>query len=315
MTDDTQDSQASSPEPSQGDEEARADTDNGDAGLRKRQLKTFRDIDAERIMHPWDLKATRALKKVPGLDLLTRKVMEYGFERVYYLENTADNVRVTPKMFPKLHRYLQWGCKILGVEEPEMYISMDPVPRSYTYGHKRPFMVLTSGLVDQLEEEERFFVIGHELGHIKCGHVLYTVVAENLATLLEVVGKATLGLGTLLGFGLALPLFDWYRKTHLSCDRAGLMCVQDRNIPFRTLMKLAGGSQQLFADMDYGEFMHQIRSYEEADESTLNKFYKIMMTAFRPHPFPIMRAKHLDEWIRAGGFKDLTGIELGDPAK
>ncbi len=278
------------------------------------KLKTFRHLDDETIMHPWDIKASGVLRKVPGLQLVTRKVMEYGFERVYYLENTADNVRVTPDMFPRLHRYLRYGCQILGVEEPEMYVSMDPEPRSFTYGHKRPFIVLTSGLIDMLDAQERFFIIGHELGHIRFGHVLYTVLAENLATILEMVGKATLGIGSLVGFGLALPLFDWYRKTHLSCDRAGLLCVQDRDVPFRVFMKLAGGSEKLYGEMDQAEFMRQIRAYEDADESTLNKAYKVMLTAFRPHPFPIMRAKHLDAWLTEG-FSEVTGIELDADAE
>lgn len=276
------------------------------------KLKTFKNLSNEDIMHSWDIKSSAVLAKVPGLELLTRKVMEYGFERIYYLENTADNVRVTPDMFPRLHRYLQYGCKILGVEEPEMYVTMDPVPRAYTYGHKRPFIVLSSGLIDMLDEQERFFVIGHELGHIRFGHVLYTVLAENLATVLELIGRATLGLGSLIGFGLALPLFDWYRKTHLSCDRAGFLCVQDPEVPFRVLMKLAGGSEKLYGEMDQAEFMRQIRAYEEADESTLNKAYKVMLTAFRPHPFPIMRAKHLDTWLQ-DECKQATGLDPKAP--
>ena len=64
----------------------------------KRKLKTFPDLDPALLMHPWDLTATRALGKVPGLETLTKKVMEYGFERVFYLENTADNVRVAWKI-------------------------------------------------------------------------------------------------------------------------------------------------------------------------------------------------------------------------
>lgn len=276
----------------------------------RRKLRTFRDLDRTALMHPWDVQATQALKRVPGLELLTRKVMEYGFERIYYLDNTADNVRVTAKMFPRLYRYLQWGCKVLGVDEPELYVSTNPIPRTYTYGHTRPFIVITTGMLDLLDEQERFFVVGHELGHIRFNHVLYTVLAENLAVILEVVGKATLGLGSLIGLGLALPLYDWYRKTHLSCDRAGLLCVQDRHVPFRVLMKLAGATPSLAAEMDEAEFMRQVRAYEDADESTLNKAYKIMLTVFRPHPYPIMRAKHLDEWIRDGSCSRLTGLDL-----
>lgn len=277
---------------------------------RKRRLKTYPNLDIAAFMHPWDRKATGALKKVPGFETATKKIMEYGFERVLYLENVADNVRVGPNMFPKIYKSLQWGCKILGVPEPEMYVNMTPEPNAYTYGHTRPFIVLTSGLIDMLDAEERFFVIGHELGHIKCGHVLYTVLAENLKQVIEIIGRATLGLGTLLGTGLALPLLDWYRKAELSADRAALMCVQDRDVAFRTFMKLAGGSTKLYEEMQQAEFMRQIRSYEDADESTLNKAYKVLITAFRTHPFPIMRAKHLDEWIESGDYSRLSGVQL-----
>ena len=287
------------------------DTRAGDAeGATRRRLKTFRHVPHEQLMHPWDLKATTALGKVPGFELATRKMMEYGLERIFYLENTADNVRVTDKMFPRLHRYLRWGCQILGVEEPEMYMNMDPVPNAYTYGHTRPFIVLTSGLVDMLDEQERLFVIGHELGHIKFGHVLYTVLAENIRVVIDIIGKATLGVGSLLGTGLALPLLDWYRKAELSADRAALLCVQDREVAFRSFMKIAGGSVAMAAQMEIGEFMRQIRAYEEADESTLNRAYKIWITAFRTHPFPIMRANHLDRWIESGECGKATGLQL-----
>jgi Zn-dependent protease with chaperone function len=276
----------------------------------RRKLKTFPELDVATVMHPWDVQATRTLQKVPGLETLTKKVMEYGFERVFYLENVADNVRVGEHMFPRLHRLLLWACKILGVAEPELYVNTDPVPNAYTYGHTRPFVVLTSGLVDMLDDEELLFVIGHELGHVRFGHVLYTVLARNIVTILEIIGKATLGLGQLLGFGLALPLFDWYRKAELSADRAGMLCVQDADVPMRVLMKLAGGSTTMYEQMNQEEFLRQIRAYEDADESTLNKMYKVLLTAFRTHPFPIMRAKHMDEWIRSGEFTRLTGVQL-----
>ena len=169
---------------------------------KRRQLKTFPGLDASRFQHPHDVAATEALAGIPGLDLVVSKVMEYGLERIYYLENTADNVRVTPRMFPRLYRYLGWGCRILDVEEPELYVTMDPNPNAFTYGHKSPFIVLTSGIIDLLGDEELSFVVGHELGHIKAGHVLYTVLARNIASIIAAIGQATLGIGSLIGQGL-----------------------------------------------------------------------------------------------------------------
>lgn len=279
---------------------------------KQRKLRTYPELDRQAFMHPWDVKATAALHRVPGFDRVIAKVMEYGFERVLFLQNIADNVRVTERMFPRLYRYLQWSCKVLGVAEPEFYVSLDPVPNAYTYGHTRPFIVMTTGLIELLGEEEQFFAVAHEVGHIKCEHVLYTAVAMNIAALVEILGQATLGLGSLLGKSLELPLYDWQRKSELSADRAALLCVQDKGVAIRSFMKLAGGANKLFHEMDQDEFVRQIRSYEEADESNLNKVYKFLITAFRTHPFPIMRAKHLDEWITSGEYSQISGVQADE---
>jgi Zn-dependent protease with chaperone function len=272
------------------------------------QLKTYPGLRSADFMHPWDVKATAALKSVPGFDKVIAKIIEYSFERVYYLQNVADNVRVSDKMFPKLNRYLEWGCKILDVPKPEFYVALDPAYNAYTYGHTKPFIVMTSSLLNLLDEQEKMFVICHELGHIKCEHVLYTLVAENLAVLIEMFGKMTLGLGAILGAGLALPLLDWYRKAELSADRAGLLAVQDPQVAVRTFMKLAGGAESLIGEMDEQEFLRQIRAYEDRDASNLDRVYKLLITITRTHPFPIMRAKHLDAWITEGGFEQVSGL-------
>jgi Zn-dependent protease with chaperone function len=277
-----------------------------DKGTKKRKLITFPGLDAAQFQHPDDVSATDALRSVPGLDTVVSKVMEYGFERLYYLDNVAGNVRVGPRQLPRLYRSLTWGCKILDVDEPELYVTLDPVPNAFTYGHTKPFIVLTSGLVDMLDDEERFFVLAHELGHIKARHVLYTVLAKNIAAIVALVGQATLGIGALLGQGLVIALNDWFRKAELTADRAGLLCVQDIEPCLRTFMKLAGGASRLYQEMSFSEFVRQIRSYEEADREQLNKAYKILITLYRTHPFPILRAKELDAW-HAGGYRDLAG--------
>lgn len=275
-------------------------------GTKKKRLRTFPNLEAKDFQHPWDAGATETLKSIPGIDLIVSKIMEYGLERIFYLHNTASNVRVTPRQFGRLSKSLGWGCKILGVEEPELYVAVDPIPNAYTYGHTRPFIVLTSGLVDMLDDEERFFVISHELGHIKAGHVLYTIIARNIAEIIALIGQATFGIGTLLGQGLVVALYDWFRKAELTADRAGLLCVQDLDPCIRTFMKLAGGASRLYSEMNKEEFLRQIHEYESADFSTLNRAYKALITTYRSHPFPILRAKELDTWHN-DGYRKLMG--------
>lgn len=267
---------------------------------KRRSLRTLPGLEAAEFQHPQDIVATDALRRVPGLDKVLTKVLEYGVERLYYLDNTASNLRVTAKMFPRLHRSLQWACKILDVPEPELYVTVDPVPNAFTFGHTRPFITLTTGLVDMLDDEETFFVIGHECGHIKAGHVLYGTMARNIAAVIELIGQATLGIGALLGQGLVYALLEWYRAAELTADRAGLLCVQDLDAAIRTFMKLAGGATRLGDEMDKDEFMRQIRAYEDADRSMLNKAYKVLLTSSRTHPFAILRAKEVDLWHGSG---------------
>jgi Zn-dependent protease with chaperone function len=271
---------------------------------KKRQLRPLRGLDVEEFRHPTDARATDALRAIPGLDLLIKKVLEYGLERVYYVENVASNLRVTPKMFGRLHRSMTWACKILEVPEPEMYVTLDPIPNAFTYGHTKPFIQLTSGLVDTLSDEELFYVIGHEVGHIKAGHVLYGTMARNIAAIVTILGSMTLGFGALLGQGLVIALYEWYRCAELTADRAALLCVQDIEPARDTLMKLAGGTTRLASEMDRDEFLRQVREYEDVDRTTLDKAYKILLTLFRTHPFAMHRAKELDIWF-SDGYEEL----------
>jgi Zn-dependent protease with chaperone function len=276
----------------------------GGGEKKKRKLRALRGINVDEFRHPLDQRATDALKRVPGLDKLLAKILEVGLERIFYIDNVASNLRVTPTMFPRLHKSLTWATKILDVPEPELYVTVDPTPNAWTYGHTKPFISLTTGLIDMLSDEELFFVIGHEVGHIKAGHVLYGTMARNIAAVVALLGQATLGIGALLGQGLVYALLEWYRCAELTADRAALLCVQDLEPAYATFMKLAGGTTRLAAEMDRDEFVRQIREYKDVDRSTLDKAYKILLTIQRTHPFAMERAHQLDQW-HTNGYPEL----------
>ena len=139
------------------------------------------------------------------------------------------------------------------------------MPNAFTYGHTRPFIVLTSGLVDMLDDEERFFVVAHELGHIKAGHVLYTVLARNIAAIVSSSARPRSASARCSGQGLVLALHDWFRKAELTADRAG-PAVRAGSRPLHPRVHEAGRRRgRLYAEMDQNEFMRQIRAYEDAD--------------------------------------------------
>ncbi|HAE37836.1 MAG TPA: peptidase M48 [Candidatus Riflebacteria bacterium] len=275
----------------------------------RRRLKTFPNLKAEDFQHPWDRQAINALQSIPGFEFLIKKLMEIGFEQFFRITNLASNVQVKGKMLPRLRETLRYATRILDMEEPELFITTSPVPNAYTYGQTRPFIVMTSGLIEAMDEEEIFFILAHELGHIKCGHVLYKTMARNFKIVLDIAAAATLGVSSIISTGLQLALFDWERKSEMTCDRAGLLCVQNQHIANRAFMKMAAASPKLYAEMDEAEFLRQIRAYEDAsDESFINKTYTAIITSTMTHPFLILRAKQLDSWISNDDFSKVSGI-------
>ena len=59
-------------------------------------------------------------------------------------------------------------------ERPELYVTQTPIANAMAVGFDKPFVIVHSGLLEMLDEEELRSVLGHELGHIMSGHTTYT---------------------------------------------------------------------------------------------------------------------------------------------
>ena len=111
-------------------------------------------IKPSEFMHPEDAAALDAFKAIPGFTQAMKLVMKYVDEMQWYGENIASSIRLSPLQLPEIYRHLPPICARLGIEEPEFYLKMDPIPNAWTYGDTRVFITLTSGLVEALDDEE-----------------------------------------------------------------------------------------------------------------------------------------------------------------
>ncbi|MBX9878450.1 MAG: M48 family metallopeptidase [Candidatus Obscuribacterales bacterium] len=269
--------------------------------VESRTRKRFPRITSAAFEHPADTQALEAVKRIPILDKVFRKLMELGIERVFRIQLMGQAIHVTPKQCPKIYRLFKEAADILDMHEPDLFLTTNPQVNAFTFGVERPFIVLQSALVDLLDEEELMAVLGHELGHVKCGHVLYRSIAYFLG---QIAGRI-LGLGGMASMGLAVALFEWSRKSELSADRAELLVVQDPDVCLRLHMKLAGGSKAVFSQTDPQEFLRQADTYEELDYSTLNKVYKLLHELSQSHPLPVYRAKEIQNWARSKQYQEI----------
>src|SRR5450759_1199448 len=265
----------------------------------------FPGLDPTVFQHPYDRAALNAIQKIPGLDIIVRKFIELYPERVAYIPNVDQTVRVTRTQCSQLYVQLHEACAILDMRQPELYVAQNPLPNAWTSGHVRPYIILTSGLLDLMNEDEIMAVIAHELGHIKSGHVLYRTMALCITLVLTLIGDMTLGIGRLVGRSLEATLLEWYRMSEFTGDRAALLVVQDPQVMLSLMMKFAGGSLFQRNQLDPQEFLKQADLYEAVDASLLDRIYKMLLVMPVTHPLTIVRAREIMNWSESREYKDI----------
>jgi Zn-dependent protease with chaperone function len=268
-----------------------------------RPRRTLPDIAPVTWEHPADRAALQALRALPGVDEVIRKILALlGGERGIRLLFQANAVRVGPSQFPRLWHMHVENCATFGWEKiPELYVTQTPIFNAGAYGVDDPFIVLHSAALELLDEEELRALIAHEMGHVMSGHALY----HTIAAILFMVSLAALPF--LAGIALLpvkLAVLEWSRKSELSADRAGLLGAQNPMGSQQLLMKMAGGYRGALeaGQMDLNEFMTQAGEYAESNEG-FDIIYKVLNTLGLTHPMNTVRAAELQKWMAAGEYE------------
>lgn len=269
--------------------------------------KILRGITDEAFVSDADRWALDKLKKLPLLPLVVKKFYEVGFDRWFYCMNMSMSVRCGPNQYPTLYRILRESCEVLDMPEPELYISSNPFPNAFAGGVERPYITLRSGIVNNLTDAELYHLIGHELGHIKANHVLYFSVGAVLFSLLELLGRRTLGTSDVASYALVLAFYEWSRQAEFSADRAGLIVCQSLDVSLDAEISLTAGPNRLSHEQSREAFMLQARAYQDAD--TLDQIGKAVLFMLYgktfTHPMPVHRAQELERWYNSGAFDQI----------
>jgi len=258
-------------------------------------------ISSRAYEHPADRTALVALRKLTGFDVLLRRLAGLFNDRSLRLMFLASSVRASNEQFPQLYQAMLDGCYVLDLPVvPELYISQNPLVNAMTLGADKPFIVITTGMVDLMDPEEMRFIIGHELGHVLSGHAVYRTMLFHLINLARRVAFMAL---VYLGLqGIVWGLEEWYRKSELSCDRAGLLAGQDVEAARRALMKTAGGAQM--AELSHDAFHQQAHEYDAVPD-VREGLLKLLQLQGNTHPFAVIRFAELDRWAAEGDYRTI----------
>lgn len=257
-------------------------------------------IKASEFIHPEDAAALRQLESIPGFPALAKKILELGYEKLQYGINMASTIRLSDKQLPELYRHLPPICERLGIAEPEFYLQMNPNPNAYTSGDTRIFIVVTSGLVEMMDDEELDAVLAHECGHILCRHVVYNMVAQYVS-----MGLDALGILGSIAKPIEYALLYWSRKAELSCDRCGSI-ITSPEVVARVMARLAGGPRAITNHLNLEEWAKQADRYDEIRNDGLwNKALQLSVILEQDHPFSAVRVREILRWGKSAQYRHL----------
>jgi Zn-dependent protease with chaperone function len=283
-----------------------------------RPRRAFPQIAAVSWEHPADRGALQALRAVPGVDDVIRRVLGMlGGERGIRLLFQGNAVKVGPAQFPRLWLLHNEAATTFDWPlVPELYVSQTPFFNAGAYGIDAPFIVVHSAALELLNEDELRVLLSHELGHVMSGHALYRTIAAILAVVSLGALPVLAGIAVL---PIRLAFLEWSRKSELSADRAGLLGSQDLVAAQALDMKMAGGGRgdTVNQQLNVEAFMQQAHEYAGSTEG-LDVIYKLLSTLALSHPMHTVRAAELQRWVGSGEYDRILRGEYtrrGDEAK
>jgi Zn-dependent protease with chaperone function len=95
---------------------------------------------------------------------------------------------------PKMAAFLRELCQAHRIPVPRFGVIADARPNAFTYGHfpSTARLVITQGIVDMLDEEERKAVLAHEIGHIVHWDFVVMTVAAAIPVVLYALYRTLL---------------------------------------------------------------------------------------------------------------------------
>jgi Zn-dependent protease with chaperone function len=271
------------------------------------------EISSKAYEHPADRAATAALQSIPMLDVVVRKLIEFGYERALRQELLAGSVRLGSEQLSTawaMHRaaYARLDMEVV----PELYLTQFPIANAAAIGSERPMVLINSRTVELLDEEELRTVLAHEAGHVLSDHTMYRTAL--LILLLAGVSLMRMpALANLPLLAVRLALLEWFRCAELSADRAATLVNRDPLVTSRTLMVMAGGASSRKLSLDV--FLRQAAEYEEW-EPGWDKLNRMRTELGLTHAFPVRRVSEVMKWVRSGAYDRIMSgeyVRRGDP--
>lgn len=263
---------------------------------------TLFGLDAKSYEHDFDKAALKTMRALPGFDTVVNFFLNWTYIKWHVIELQGSNFLVTRESCPELYELVHDVADTLDVRPlPRFYTQWGYNINGYTTGYKEDtLLVLNSGTVDLLEEDELRFVAGHEMGHVKSGHVIYHTMGELFN---NAIGQ--IPLVSSLTTPIYYALMYWIRMSEFTADRAGLLACQNIDAAISAIIKMSGLPIKYFEKMDKASFIKQANEFKNSFSGFTDKAIKTITIASSSHPWTVLRAAELISWYESDNYKQL----------
>jgi Zn-dependent protease with chaperone function len=259
--------------------------------------RRFPGISPKAYEHPADKAATTAIRTIPLMEPLLKRLSELGLDRRVRQLLLGNAIRLGPDQVPTIWELHVAAASILDVETPPLYVTQAPFVNALTSGSRHPVVVVYSSLVTGHEPDDVRCVLSHEMGHVLSEHYYYNSVLFMLSQLLGSAIPVPLLAGLPIR-ALYLALLEWSRAAELSSDRAAAIATGDPLAVCATLMRVAGGN---LPGTDLQAFLRQATEYVD-DDDLFARHARFGAELTQTHPYAVRRVKELVGWVGRGDY-------------
>ncbi|RME78279.1 MAG: hypothetical protein D6785_12155, partial [Planctomycetota bacterium] len=223
-------------------------------------------------------------------------------ERDYwYSLHEGQSFRLTPELAPHHYHLCQEVLDILEFESPiEFYIASNPTFNAASYLSTKEntphLVVFHSGLVENFNDMEFRFVVGHEVGHIPFKASKFR---KFLSQLFPEEQDLPLSINNLLRL--------WDKFAEISADRIGFLASPDLKSCVTAFFKLSSGLSMERIKVDFSQYLNEVREMIENYSPHKGLFYS-------SHPANPIRIKAVESFQNSKLYQNYSqkGIFIED---
>lgn len=224
------------------------------------------------------------------LFVLIMLVISYLLNRNNHNELIQRAYPVNAQSQPELERLVRTCASRLQSPPFQSFVAPGNILNAYSFGLTSPQVVVVySGVLEIMDEDELRFIIGHEVGHICLGHTWLNSLVGGLA------GVPSPYLAAVI---LYFSFRWWNRACEYSADRAGLLACGKPEKAYSALIKLVGGSAALHSSQAWERALQQIDAEDDRLENTLGEMLST-------HPLIVRRLKALRTYAASPEYMSL----------